>query len=129
MDFKNRPVSNVKSLDTAVSMEEKNGVCELTFDVTGQPGVPVTIELCFGQNGKLSGVVNGEDGNSFLEKGMGVYECEGDTIYFGPGSLTHKTVKGLEGERYSTHFGTLKTKGMYVYLTGTTPFNHKISFS
>lgn len=116
-------------METTISLEEKNGACEVTFNITGLAGVPVTIELCFGEKGKLSGVAEGEEGNSFLEKGMGVYEQEGDIINFGPGSLAHKAIKGLEGERYSTHFGSLRTAGMHVYLTGTTPFQHKLSFS
>jgi hypothetical protein len=60
---------------------------------------------------------------------MGKYELDGDSILFGPGAVTHKIITNLEGERYSTHFGSLKTKGMYVYITGVTPFNHKLIFS
>jgi hypothetical protein len=96
--------------------------------VTGQAGVPVTIELCFQEGGKLSGVEPADNGNSFLVSGMGEYEFGGDSIRFGPGAVTHRAITGLEGERYSTHFGSLRTEGMYVYLTGTTPFTHKLSF-
>lgn len=128
MDFENRPVSNVKTLDTAVSLDESNGNCELTFRVEGFAGVPVTIELCFMEGGKLSGVSAVADDNNFLETGTGKYELGGDAIEFGPGSLAHKSIKNLEGERYSTHFGTLRTDGMHVYLTGVTPFKHTIHF-
>jgi hypothetical protein len=34
----------------------------------------------------------------------------------------------LEGERYSTHFGSLRTDGMHVYITGKTPFQHRLQF-
>lgn len=129
MDFSNRPVSNVKTLDTTVTFNDVNGSNELSFHVTGLAGVLVTIELCFGEGGKLSGIVEGENGNNFLEQGMGKYEFNGDSIQFGPGAVTHHYVEGLEGERYSTHFGTLRTKGMRVYITGTTPFTHKLVFS
>ena len=129
MDFSNRPVSNVKTLDTTVSLLETNGANELTFRVIGPVGIQVTVELCFKEGGKLSGVTEPENGNTFLEKGMGKYEFGGDAIQFGPGANAHKVVTGLEGERYSTHFGTLRTDGMHVFITGLTPFNHKLTFS
>lgn len=127
MDFENRPVSNVKTLETTISFLEANGGNELTFRVTGLAGVPVTIELCFLEGGKLSGITEAGNDNSFLESGTGTYEFEGDRIQFGPGVISHKQIEGLEGERYSTHFGSLRTKGMHVYITGVTPFDHKLT--
>lgn len=129
MDFQHRPVSNVKTLDTKISFTASGGADELVFEVTGQEGVPVTIELCFLEGGQLSGVSPADKGNYFLEKGMGVYEYGGNTIQFGPGVVTHKSINRLEGERYSTHFGSLRTEGMHVYLTGVTPFKHTLQFS
>jgi hypothetical protein len=130
MDFKNRPVSNTKTLETTISLVETNGNNELTFRVRGLAGVPVTIELCFQEGGKLSGVSNPDNnGNSFLDKEMGLYELGGDTIRFGPGGIAHKSVNALEGERYSTHFGSLRTDGLHVYITGMTPFDHTLVFS
>ncbi len=128
MDYSHRPVSNVKTLDTSISLEETKEGNALTIRVGGHAGVPVTIELCFGEGGKLSGVTPAENGNSFLETGMGQYEYGGDTIRFGPGTVSHKSITGLEGEQYSTHFGSLRTEGMHVYLTGVTPFEHKLVF-
>jgi hypothetical protein len=129
MDFEHRPVSNVKTLETTVSLSETNGSNELTFEVTGQAGVQVTIELCFKEGGKLTGVSEADNGNSFLEQGMGQYELGGDIIRFGPGTVSHKSIRNLEGERYSTHFGSLRSEGIHVYLTGITPFTHKLTFS
>jgi hypothetical protein len=130
MAFKNRPVSNIKTLDTVITFTENNGRNELHFHVTGMEGVAVTIELCFKEGGQLSGVTAANDasGNQFLEKGEGKYEHKGDTISFGPGIGVIKRIDRLEGERYSTHFGSLKTEGMHVFLTGVTPFEHKLSF-
>jgi hypothetical protein len=128
MDFGNRPVSNVKTEDTSIAFTETNGAVELNIEVNGLAGVPVTIELCFAEGGKLTGVSEPGNENSFLEKDFGTYEKEGDTIRFGPGALAHKKVTELEGERYSTHFGSLRTTGMYVYITGTTPFKHRLTF-
>ncbi|WP_162054717.1 hypothetical protein [Pontibacter pamirensis] len=131
MDFENRPVSNVKTLETTVTVEEKEGNNELTFKVAGSDNVPVTIELCFKEGGKLVGVTPSDDqtGNNFLEQGMGKYQFGEQTITFGPGTLAHKRLRGLEGEMYTSHFGSLRTEGMHVYLTGFTPFEHKITIS
>lgn len=129
MDFSNRPVSNVKTLDTTITFSENGDKNELDFKVTGLNGVQVTIELCFLEGGVLSGVTQNTDGNNFLETGMGKYEYGTDSILFGQGSAAHKVIRNLEGERYSTHFGTLRTEGMHVYITGVTPFSHKLTFS
>jgi hypothetical protein len=130
MSFDKRPVSNVKKLVTTVTLAEKNGRCELNFLVTGMQGVAVVIELCFKEGGVLTGVtdINDPDNNNFLEKGYARYEYKGDTIEFGPGAVAGKNITRLEGERYSTHFGSLRTEGMHVYLTGVTPFKHTLSF-
>ncbi len=129
MDFENRPVSNVKTQDTSISFVETNGAIELNIAVKGLTGVPVTIELCFAEGGKITGVTAPENGNSFLEKEFGEYEMGGDVIRFGPGAIGHNKITNLEGERYSTHFGSLRTEGMHVYITGVTPFNHTLTFS
>lgn len=130
MDFSNRPVSNVKTLETIIRLTETNGTVELEFELKGMKGVPVTIELCFKEGGQLTAVTPADaNGNSFLEQGTGEYRSGDDVITFGPGTVTHKQVTNLEGERYSTHFGTLRTKGEHVYITGTTPFKHKLTFS
>ncbi|MEO7312317.1 MAG: hypothetical protein ABIX01_18085 [Chitinophagaceae bacterium] len=129
MDFSHRPVSNLKTLDTTVVCSETDHGVELDFSVTGMAGVTVTIELCFLEGGLLSGVTNDGNGNSFLEMGMGKYEFGGEAISFGRGANAHKNITALEGENYSTHFGTLRTEGMHVYITGLTPFSHKLTFT
>jgi len=130
MAFEDRPTSNVKSLETTVTVEENKGTYEVIFQVTGQDDVAVTIELCFKEGGVLSGVRASEDGedNYFLEKGMGQYQFGEDAIHFGPGTLAHTYIRGLEGEKYSSHFGSLRTEGIHIYLTGITPFEHKLTF-
>ena len=52
-----------------------------------------------------------------------------DVIRFGPGAMVHKKITDLGGEKYSTHFGSLRTEGMHVYITGVTPFKHQLTFS
>ena len=129
MDFGNRPVSNVKTQDTSITFTETNGAVELVIEVKGQVGVTVTVELCFLEGGKLTGISTNERGNSFLEQGMGYYQFGVDTIQFGPGLAGHPVINGLEGERYGTHFGSLKMEGMRVFLTGVTPFSHAITIN
>jgi hypothetical protein len=129
MDFNNRPVSNVKTQDTSIAFTETNGTVALNIEVKGLVGVPVTLELCFAEGGQLTGVTPAENGNHFLENNFGKYEMGGDAIQFGPGAAAHKKITNLEGERYSTHFGSLRTAGMYVYITGITPFKHTLTFN
>ncbi len=128
MDFSNRPQSNIKTLDTTVIMTENEGTVELEFIIIGQNKVPVTIELCFNEGGTFTGLTNDTKGNKCLAGERAVYSFEGDQIHFGPGSLENAVPENLEGERYSTHFGTLKTTGEQVFLTGVTPFRHKLFF-
>lgn len=129
MDFENRPVSNVKTLEYTVTVEELDGKVDISFVVAGSEKVPVTIEFCFKEGGKLSGVTPapGQPENQLLEKGMGRYAFGNDSITFGPGTMAHKSIRDLDGEMYTSHFGTLRTEGMHVYLTGTTPFEHTLT--
>lgn len=129
MDFQNRPVSNVKMLETTITFTENKGAVDLQFDIKGMKDVAVTIELCFKEGGSLNFGNGDEKGNQFLENGFGEYRSGNDVIIFGPGSAAHKNIIDLEGERYSTHFGTLRTEGIHVYITGKTPFNHTLKFS
>ncbi len=128
MDFENRPVSNVKTMETTITMTETEGAVALEIEVEGLQNVPVTLELCFDAAGKLSGTTGPVSNNHFLEQGMGLYTLGNDTIQFGPGANAHKNVTNLDGERYTTHFGTLRTEGLNVYITGVTPFNHTLRF-
>lgn len=126
MDFKDRPVSNVKTLETTINFTETNGEASLDFDITGFNDVPVTIELCFNEGGTLTGVSSAGNNNFFLENDFATYRFDTDEIKLGPGMNKHKNINNLEGERYSTHFGSLKTTGLHIYITGVTPFKHTL---
>jgi len=129
MSFAERPVSNVKTLDSKVVIREDKGKVELDFEVTGLEGVAVTLELCFPDGGELKGVSLAKDGeNYFLENGTGTYKMGKDSIEFGTGIKEHENIQRLDGEMYSTHFGTLRVEGTHVYLTGFTPFLHTLTF-
>lgn len=131
MSFDKRPVSNVKTLESQVTVTKDQGKVTLDFEVSGQEGVAVTIHLCFSENGVLKGVEKapGNEKDYFLKEGFGEFICEGDKITFGPGIKRHDTIRGLEGEKYSVHFGSLNTPGQHVYLTGYTPFKYSLMFS
>jgi hypothetical protein len=129
MDFQKRPVSNVKVLSTTITLTHHAGTVELDFAIEGTAGVSITIEMCFETGGKLMGVHTSDSGNHFLENGEGSYLFKEDKITFGPGNAGSRTINNLEGERYSTHFGTLKTDGAHVFIKGKTPFKHKLIFS
>jgi hypothetical protein len=131
MDFENRPQSNIKNIETSISVEEKNGGAELNFVVKGADGVRVTIEFCFKEGGQLIGLKKLDDApeNYTLEGGTGEYKFGKDSIKFGEGTFKHSRLRGLEGEMYTSHFGSLRTEGMHVFLTGITPFEHKIVIS
>lgn len=131
MDFKHRPVSNVQTLNSSVEYEERDNKQLLHFEVDGPEGVRVVIELCFDEKGQLSNCVAVENAEKdhFLAEGYGKLTVGTDTITFGPGIKKHDSIRGLEGELYSTHFGTLRTSGQYVFLTGVCPFKHTLEIS
>jgi hypothetical protein len=129
MDFSKRPVSNVKTLETTITLSEAAGKAQITIEVKGMDNVAITIELCFKEGGQLTGVSDVGNDNYLLDAQQAVYKYGADAINFGPGLITHKQITELEGERYSTHFGSLRTKGMHVYITGKTPLTHVIEFS
>jgi hypothetical protein len=131
MDFKNRPKSNVSVLEYKVIFEEIGGEKVLKFDVSGTNGVLVVIELTFAKGGKLLGCesISGSEENFSIKEKEASYEFEGDKITFGPGEFAHQAISNMEGEMYSTHFGSLRSSGLHVFVTGRTPFVHTMKIS
>jgi hypothetical protein len=128
MDFESRKKSNVQVLETTLTIHERNGGFELEMDVSGPEQVEVVLELCFRKGGTLDHVISAGNTEDFLlEQGSGTYQVENDTISFGPGKADHNHIRRIDGEMYSTHFGSIKGKGNHVYLTGYTPFKHTIT--
>jgi hypothetical protein len=128
MNFPNRPPSNVQTLEQRVTITENHGVCELNFDISGQTGVPVTIELSFRTGGKLSGSLQElpREKCFLLKQGFGNYRVGDDAIEFGPGQAEHQFLN-LSGHSYIAHGGALKAGGECVYITGFTPFQKVIT--
>jgi hypothetical protein len=128
MDFASRKKSNIQVLETNITIQERNGGFEMEMDVSGPLQVAVALELCFREGGKLDQVISaGTNDDYFLQQGFGTYQVESDTIRFGPGKNEHNRIRRLDGEMYSTHFGSIKGKGRHVYVTGYTPFKHTLT--
>ena len=129
MDFGSRAKSNVKTQTTIIEISENNGALSLDFKVDGPPNVEVTIEMCFKEGSTISGADIDEKKNYFLKSGQGILSAGTDTIQFGPGKCEHFNVENLDSEEYTYHQGSLRTNGEHVYITGFTPFHHKMVIS
>lgn len=118
-----RPQSEIQILDATVTVTETPNGLQIQFDLSGTPGVPVTLELIFRAGGTFSGVDKyPKKDNVWLFSGeTGTYSVGSDTIHFGPGKLEHKGLQ-LRGALPAVDAPT-------VYLTGFTPFRHTIKLS
>lgn len=129
MDFPSRP-RDEKRLTTRITVRELTetpGAFELDFAIDETPGIAVTIELCFRAGGTLTGVEPHatEPDTFFAKSGSAAYTAGNDTIQFGPGSFGSARIS-MGGEAYSWRNGQLRTEGARVYLTGVTPFRHRL---
>ncbi|GLR19604.1 hypothetical protein [Portibacter lacus] len=135
MSFDERPKDTLE-FNSEIKVTEDDGAFSIDLDITGEENVEVTLELCFRAGGVLEGVSKGysdddeTDENEidyFLNEGYATYSSGGDTIKVGPGKSEHMRVSRIDGEVYSTHFGSIKGKGMHLYITGLVPFKHTIT--
>jgi hypothetical protein len=129
MEFGSRTKSNVKKQITVIEITEENGAVSLDFKVEGPPNVEITIEMCFNEGSTITGTIQNEKKNYFLQSGFGELATTGDSIQFGPGKCEHFNVENLDSEEYTYHQGSLRTNGEHVYITGFTPFHHKMTLS
>ena len=129
MDFPSRP-RDEKRLTTRISVREladAPGAFELDFALDDTPGIAVTIELCFRPGGTLTGVEPHatEPATYFAKTGLARYTVGADTIEFGPGGFGSARIS-MAGEDYSWRNGQLRAEGVRVYITGVTPFRHRL---
>jgi hypothetical protein len=120
MTKSNRPESEIQEFRYEVRIREKNGGFELSFSISGTDNVPVALELAFRKGGTLSGVrtIDHTPDTYLLEKGMGQYLYDKQSIAFGTGMAEHS---------WTVLRGALpKSDAMCVYLTGFTPFEKTI---
>jgi hypothetical protein len=115
--------SEVQKLNYLVKVTELPTGVEVDFDISGTDGVPVSLELIFRPGGIFTGVSpipNIKDAYLFPSSN-GSYTVGNDKITFSPGLILHKGVQ-LRGALPAMESPT-------VYLTGITPFKHKITLS
>lgn len=129
MEFGSRTKSNVKQQITLIEVTENNGTLNLDFKVDGPPNVEVTIEMCFKEGSNISGATKDEKDNYFLNSELGQLSMGADSIQIGPGKVEHRNINNLDSEEYTYHQGSLRTDGTHVYITGFTPFHHKMTIS
>ncbi|HVU47917.1 MAG TPA: hypothetical protein VHD85_17425 [Terracidiphilus sp.] len=129
MNFPQRPMSNIQTLEQNVTVTENAGAFELAFDVGGHDRVPVAIELTFRQGGELEGVEPGaaRPNLSLLRQGTGHFRVGNDTITFGPGQADHEMIR-MEAIVPAGHEGA-SPSGHRVYITGFTPFRKTLTIA
>ncbi len=120
MPKEKRKQSEIQKLETIVKITENKKGLELEINMQGTDNVPVTLEIIFRNKGEFMGVSQSEnEPNSFYFKETeAVYQSAQDKIEFGPGRFEHKALH-LRGGMPASGQPT-------VYLTGFTPFFHKI---
>lgn len=129
MDFPSRPKEKL-TLNIEVVIIDNNGQFTLEMTVNGQENVSITVDINFNSEGSLDGVEAGqEEGDYFFKDEYVKFKVGNDTIQVGPGKKEHQNTKGLDGEVYSTHFGSIKGEGKHLFLTGSTPFKHTITIN
>ncbi len=131
MDFPSRP-RDEKRLTTRITVNEladTPGAFELDFAIDETSGIAITIELCFRAGGTLTGAEPHptEPGTFFAKAGTARYTVGADTIEFGPGNFGSARI-AMAGEDYTWRNGQLRAEGVRVYITGVTPFRHRLVF-
>ena len=123
MPRSNRQKSEVQYLDYTVKITEINGGIAIDFDLSGTDGVPVSLELILRPGGELGGVkAHASKPKAFLLSApTGSYTQGGDSIQFGSGLVEHQAVQ-LRGALPAMDAPT-------VYVTGFTPFKHRITLT
>ena len=130
MNFPQRPMSNIQTLEQNVTVTENAGAFELAFDVSGHDRVPVVIELTFRLGGELEGTEPGatRPNVEFLRQGTGRFRVGDDVIAFGPGQADHEAIR-MEAVPNGTQEGASSSAGQRVYITGFTPFRKTLTIS
>lgn len=140
LEFSKRK-ADTKTLNTEIAIEKSaEGGYNLDINVSGNPGVFVTLDFCFRNGGKLEGAVpappgrgydegksTDSDNDYFFKDPYVKYTYGHDEILVGPGRKEHEYIRGLEGEMYRYVNGSNKGEGLHVYITGVTPFKHTIT--
>ncbi len=117
-----RRQTEVCRLELSAEITEVKGGARLRVQAGGTDGVPLSLEMCFREGGRLDGCrpIENAPGTFVLEQGTGIYRAGRNEIRFGPGAAPHRytQVRGAEP----------RLPGQSVYITGYTPFDRTIQF-
>jgi hypothetical protein len=115
-----RRQSEVCHLEQSADVTEMKGGFQLRLRAEGTTGVPVAVELCFRETGRVDGCrpIPGAPGTFLLDAGQGTYRAGRHQIRFGTGDSPHRytQLRGAEA----------RLAGLSVYITGFTPFDRTI---
>lgn len=129
LEFDKRPTA-VRRLQTGVIIAPSSSGYDLTFEVSGEDDVEMTLELTFRPGGTLEGAEEAKnaDGETIhhLKKGKATYTVGKDSVTFGSGN-GDGLIAPDSGEQYSWLGGNLNMVGEKVYITGKTPLNYTLS--
>ena len=117
-----RRQTEVCRLEQSAEVTEMKAGFRLRLQARGTSGVPLAVEICFREGGRLEGcrAVPGTSGSFLLEQGTAIYRAGRSEIRFSPGAAPHQYVQVRGAEP--------KLPGQSVYITGYTPFDRTILF-
>jgi len=127
LPHKEREQVHVQSQDIVVEVCTQNGETVIEIKVEGVSHVPLKLEWLLSPEGILTNDtirMTGKAGSNILLKADGVaYDLEGETIRISGGTATHYYTEAMRGTTPASY------KHFTIYMTGETPFNHKIIIS
>lgn len=120
-DRKRRKSSERQTLKAIVSITQNEGIFDLTFDLQGVENVPLAIEFAFRKGGLVENAekINDVADSWLLSNGNAKFRIDNDEITIGPGKAEHRWT-AIRG-------GLPKPEANCIYITGFTPFKHKVS--
>jgi hypothetical protein len=117
-----RRQSDICRLEQSADVIELKDAFSFRLRADGTTGVPVAIELCFRDGGRLEGCrpIPGSPGTFVLEGDQGTYRAGQNQIRFAFGDPGHlyTQLRGAEP----------RLPGLSVYITGYTPFDRTVVF-
>lgn len=118
-----RRQSEICRLEYRATVTETVEGFEVRLEARGTHGVPVAVEINFGNEGRLEGCQPHPEVPQcwLLTQGFGSYHLASRRLRFGPGRSQHRYVQVRGADP--------KLPGPSVYLTAFTPFDHTLLFS
>ncbi len=118
-----RRLSEICRLEYRATVTETTSGFQVRLQAGGTHGVPVSVEINFGEGGHLEGCQPHPEVPQcwLLTEGFGIYRMGNHQLRFGPGRSEHRYVQVRGADP--------KLPGPSVYLTAFTPFDHTLLFS